>query len=287
MGGMARHAALHPRTSEAIVLPLAGWAILFAAGALPLAAVGGGFAPARAEDRAPAPPGKLDAIEKSLVIDGSRVQYAGNLQMNVTNFGFLGSMPASRMPMSDSPSAQWPAGSGIEYLYAAGIWIGAETDRRPVRLDGISRNRALSAGRSDRRHLPQRARGRRGAGTTRGRADDDGDGRVNEDWLNGRDDDGDGRIDEDFAAIGNLMYSCRYSDDRGGREAGLARALPLGIEVRQETFQWSEKQLYNFIGVHYSVTNHRRRHPGEYLRGHIRRSRRGAERTSATISGTT
>ena len=113
-----------------IVLPLAGGAILFAAGALPFA--GGAFSSARAEDRAAALPGKLDAINKTLVIDGSCVQYAGNLQMNVTNFGFLGSMPNSRMPMSDSPSAQWPAGSGIEYLYAAGIWIGAERTGVPA-----------------------------------------------------------------------------------------------------------------------------------------------------------
>ena len=51
--------------------------------------------------------------------------------MNVTNFGFLGSLPKSSYPMADSPSAQWPAGSGIEYLYAAGLWIGAEVDGVP------------------------------------------------------------------------------------------------------------------------------------------------------------
>jgi hypothetical protein len=78
---------------------------------------------------------------------------------------------------------------------------------------------------------------------------------VNEDWLNGRDDDGDGRIDEDFAAFGNLMYSCGYSDTGAVAKRVWPEHAPLGLEVRQETFQWSEKQLYNFIGVHYSVRN--------------------------------
>ena len=59
------------------------------------------------------------------VVDGRYVHNVGNLQMNVTNWGFFGSLPKSRYPMADQPSAQWPAGSGIDYLYAAGIWIGA------------------------------------------------------------------------------------------------------------------------------------------------------------------
>ncbi len=45
-------------------------------------------------------------------------------------------------------------------------------------------------------------RGRRGFA---GGADDDGDGRRDEDRLDGRDNDGDGAIDEDFAAIGHEM----------------------------------------------------------------------------------
>ena len=239
---------------------------------------------ARAEDRAAAPPGKLDAINKTLVIDGSRVQYAGNLQMNVTNFGFLGSMPSSRMPMSDSPSAQWPAGSGIEYLYAAGIWIGAERTGVP----------SVSTGYPETEFYPsddpidviyRSSEGAKGGGNYPGRADDDGDGRVNEDWLNGRDDDGDGLIDEDYAAIGNLMYSCRYSDVEEVAKRVWPEHSPLGIEVRQETFQWSEKQLYNFIGVHYVVTNTGDDILENIYAGILRRPRRGAEKPRQLFQG--
>jgi hypothetical protein len=239
---------------DAIILSLAlaGGALPFAAGALPAAA--GALTSARVEDRAAGLSGKLDPINRTLVIDGSCVQYAGNLQMNVTNFGFLGSMPASRMPMSDSPSAQWPAGSGIEYLYAAGLWIGAERTGVPSVSTGYPETELYPS--SDPIDVIYRSsEGAKGGGNYPGRADDDGDGRVNEDRLNGRDDDGDGLIDEDYAAIGNLMYSCRYSDTEEAAKRVWPEHSPLGIEVRQETFQWSEKQLYNFIGVHYSVRN--------------------------------
>jgi hypothetical protein len=244
---------------KTIVLALACGVILFTGGPFPCAAgalpaAGGASASARAEDRGAALPGKLDGARKTLVIDGSCVQYAGNLQMNVTNFGFLGSMPGSRMPMSDSPSAQWPAGSGIEYLYAAGIWIGAERTGVPAVSTGYPETELYPS--SDPRDVIYRtAEGAKGGGNYPGRADDDGDGRVNEDWLNGRDDDGDGRMDEDYAAIGNLMYVCRYSDTVEVAKRVWPEHSPLGIEVRQETFQWSEKQLYNFVGVHYSVMN--------------------------------
>jgi len=40
-----------------------------------------------------------------------------------------------------------------------------------------------------------------------GGADDDGDGRFDEDPLDGRDNDGDGRVDEDYAAVGDLMLT--------------------------------------------------------------------------------
>jgi hypothetical protein len=212
------------------------------------------FGPARAEDRSAALAGKLDPARKTIIMDGSCVQYAGNLQMNVTNFGFLGSMPASRLPMSDSPSAQWPAGSGIEYLYAAGLWIGAERMGVPSVSTGYPETEFYPS--NDPVDIIYRtSEGAKGGGNYPGKADDDGDGRVNEDWLNGIDDDGDGLIDEDYVAMGNLMYSCRYTDTEETARRVWPEHSPLGLEVRQETFQWSEKQLYNFIGVHYVVKN--------------------------------
>ena len=69
--------------------------------------------------------GKIPGPDRTLTLDGSYVHNIGELQMNVTNWGFFGSLPGSHYPMAESPSAQWPSGSGVEYPYAAGIWGGA------------------------------------------------------------------------------------------------------------------------------------------------------------------
>ena len=39
--------------------------------------------------------------------------------------GSFGSWPGSGLTFSEAPSAQWPAGSGVEYLFVAGLWVGA------------------------------------------------------------------------------------------------------------------------------------------------------------------
>ncbi|MGD9548179.1 MAG: FlgD immunoglobulin-like domain containing protein [Candidatus Krumholzibacteriia bacterium] len=60
-------------------------------------------------------------------------------------------------------------------------------------------------------------------------ADDDGDGRLDEDPLDGLDNDQDGLVDEDFAAIGDTMGAMR-----------LQRA---GLQFRQEIYRWAYPHL--------------------------------------------
>ncbi len=226
--------------------------VAFCAAALSAAAP----APLSAQGRdAPSlPDGKDGAALRTIVLDGSALLSAGNLQMNVTNFGFLGSMPSSQYPMSDYPSAQWPAGSGVEYLYAGGLWVGA-------RVDGVE---SVSTGFPQMEFYPgdgavdriYRAYETIPGGTHYpGRADDDGDGRVDEDWLDGRDDDGDGRIDEDFAAFGKLMYSCWFRDDEPTAQTVWPEHTPLHLGVRQETYQWGDESYKDCVVVHYEITN--------------------------------
>jgi hypothetical protein len=191
---------------------------------------------------------------RTIVLDGSALLFAGNLQMNFTNFGFLGSMPSSSYEMADYPSAQWPAGSGVEYLYAAGIWVGAT-------MDGLE---SVSTGYPETEFYPgehpEDIVYRSYDGAPNGahypmRADDDGDGKVDEDWLNGKDDDGDGRIDEDYAAYGKLMYSCWFRDDESVAHAAWPEHTPLHIGVQQEAYQWGEDEFKDFVAVHYNVVN--------------------------------
>ena len=210
--------------------------------------------PAYAQERTESLKSKIDAIGRSIVLDGRSVTSSGNLQMNVTNFGFLGSLPKSTYPMADSPSAQWPAGSGIEYLYAAGLWVGAEVDGVP----------SVSTGYPEMEFYPteeavdviyRATEGMKGGRTWPANPDDDGDGRINEDWLNGRDDDYDGLVDEDFAATGKVMYSCWFTDDQRVAQEVWPEHAPLKVKVRQETYQWSEESSYNSVGVHYAISN--------------------------------
>jgi hypothetical protein len=209
---------------------------------------------AQSREAPPLPAGKDGLPLRSIILDGSAVLSAGDLQMNVTNFGFLGSMPSSQYPMSDYPSAQWPAGSGVEYLYAAGLWVGA-------RLDGVE---SVSTGFPQMEFYPGSGPVDKiyrayetipGGNHYPARADDDGDGLVDEDWLNGRDDDGDGLVDEDFAAFGKLMYSCWFRDDEPTAQLVWPEHTPLHLGVRQETYQWGDEAYKDFIVVHYEITN--------------------------------
>ncbi len=59
-----------------------------------------------------------------IVQDGSYVMNVGEVHMHLSNNGFVGSAPGALTPFSDAPSFQWPAGSGNEYLFVGGLWVG-------------------------------------------------------------------------------------------------------------------------------------------------------------------
>jgi hypothetical protein len=190
-----------------------------------------------------------------MVIDGSTVHNVGELQMHITNWGEFGSRPSWALPWSEAPSAQWPAGSGVEYLWAAGLWVGAvksgipavstatfEWEFRPT-MDPLDIMYRTAEGARGGNRLPSPT------------ADDDGDGTIDEDWLNGWDDDLDGLVDEDFSAISKQMFSCWYTDDQPIALEIFPDHNPLHIMVRQESYQWEEDRFDDFIGIEYKITN--------------------------------
>jgi len=81
------------------------------------------------------------------------------------------------------------------------------------------------------------------------RPNDDGDGAVDEDRLDGKDNDSDGRIDEDFAAIGDEMVVTAYRP-----LPDVSSALPV-IEVHQETYGWSLRHIDGMVVTRLSVRN--------------------------------
>jgi len=186
------------------------------------------------------------AFPASNVVDG--LHSAGLLFLEVTNLGAFGS------PFTERLNAGW---RGAEYLYLSGLWVGAiGSDQQPhVTTGGFSEFRPDP----DPRWRIYESyegilHGTRFSAQGLSAADDDGDGLVDEDFQNGLDDDGDGRIDEDFAAIGQQMLSTMYRDDTP-EAAAVPDHTPLGLLVRQRSFQWSSEGNNEFVGVDFQIVN--------------------------------
>jgi hypothetical protein len=188
-----------------------------------------------------------------LVLDGSPIHDAGNLRSHASNWGAIGSMPGASYPFSPAPSAEWPAGSRVEYLFIAGVWVGGmiggvpsvstaayEFEFRPSPdVRDIVYETAFGAAAGHR--IPSSL------------ADDDSDGLLDEDILDGYDNDGDGSIDEDFAAISDQMLSRIFTDDVTGI---YPQHRPLQLSVREESYQFSHPDYDDFVGFTFWFTNH-------------------------------
>src|SRR6267142_3489362 len=182
-----------------------------------------------------------DGIHRLFRLDGKFVHNVGRLQLQITNFGETGNQ--NNPSRTTVPSAEWPAGSGNDYLYAAGIWVGAidasgiphvstalyqrefspevipTNPCAPLPLDQIADVRESYEG------IP----GGNRIISSSVDPDDDGDGKIDEDFLNGEDDDLDGLCDEDYAAVGQQMFATEYFDDIPGIRQILPEHVPLGI----------------------------------------------------------
>lgn len=183
-----------------------------------------------------------------------KITRAGNVWMKTTNIGVMGN-PFTEI--SSDPSCQWPGPSGIEYLFYVGLWVGAvdptttepsrrrrvsaSTEWRPRSLDPVDHIYETSA--NDPSGQPY--------------ADDDGDGKLDEDPKNGFDDDGDGRVDEDGLNVADQGFNCVMRDDqKEAIEAATQEAhVPLGLQVRQSTFAFSGPDLRDVVYVSQEVEN--------------------------------
>jgi len=185
----------------------------------------------------------------------------GNVHMKVTNMGVVGN---PFFATSADPSGQWPGASGVEYLNAIVLAVGAVnpgeidptlrrrvssgTEWRPATLDPVDRIYSSFEGVVGGKQL----------------VNDDNDRdpftgllRVDEEFLDGRDNDGDGRIDEDHAAVGHLMFSCMMRDDTPAALAAVSneRHVPLGLECRQRAWAYSIPGFTDFNVIEYTVFN--------------------------------
>jgi hypothetical protein len=193
--------------------------------------------------------------DKVLIIDGRVSHTVGDLHNHVTNFGLIGSWPTRAATFSHAPSARWPGADGINYLYAAGLWVGGT----------VLGERLVTTGQYDMEFRSTTAPGDSIFSTVQGApqgtrfpwpgADDDGDGMEDEDPLDGLDNDLDGLIDEDFAAISDEHYRCVMADYLAELVEIYPDHTPLGLKIEQESFQWDVPVGGDFIGYEYRITN--------------------------------
>jgi hypothetical protein len=184
------------------------------------------------------------------------VHTAGALWVNMSNLGVIGNPWKA---LSTDPSCQYPPGSGVEYLWGAGIWVGGmigedPTPRVSTAIDQLEFRPST---------LPVDTIYESYEGFPGGKrfVNDDGDrdifGKkiVDEEIHDGRDNDGDGLIDEDFAAISQQMFTCVYRDDTPEALNTYPEHVPMGLEITQKSFAWGIPGSDNFVGIEYTIKN--------------------------------
>ena len=196
-----------------------------------------------------------DLPQGILVLDGSPVHDVGELWSHVSNWGQIGSMPGAGQPFSNAPSAEWPGGSKVEYLWVAGLWVGSVVNGVPAvstaayqiefrpsssLLDVVYYSAFGSTG-GNRIPSPN--------------ADDDGDGSLDEDVLDGFDNDLDGEIDEDYAAISDQMLSRRFRDDDPGIFQIYPNHIAQHLAVHEESYQFDDPDFDDFVGFTLTIKN--------------------------------
>ena len=176
----------------------------------------------------------------------------GLLELFVSNVGRVGN---GQLPgLGDQVSAGWQGG---EYLYIGAMWIGA------IASDNLA---YVSTGGYEFELLPELdpidtiypayegVTGGNRPGFSN-QPDDDNDGQVDEEFLNGIDDDGDGLIDEDYAAVSQQMYSCQYYDYTELSTSLNPEHRPLNLRVQQRSYAWSTPGANEFVGFDFDIIN--------------------------------
>jgi len=180
---------------------------------------------------------------------------AGRFAMRITNVGVIGNAFFNK-GLSSDPSFEFPRGSGHECLEHAELWVGAIREDGTIGVSGgpmLEWRPTLDP----KDVVLRRYAGDRG---TRPAFDDDGDGKIDEEILNGKDDDGDGEIDEDIRFPAQEVCASTYTDDtKEATEFAYDNGevhVPLGLSVQQESYAWSIPGYDRIAGINFTITNH-------------------------------
>jgi hypothetical protein len=187
--------------------------------------------------------------------DGGPTLKSGRFSMRVTNVGVVGNAfyAAGR---SNDPSFEFPTFSGHEAMNHADLWVGALDEQGDSHVSGGP----LLEWRPTLAEDDRVREGWNGLPGTKRAYDDDGDGRIDEETLNGRDDDGDGEIDEDLGLSAQQTLAADYTDDQPAAVnyiyANGEVHHPLELSVHQEAYAWGRHGYDGMAGLQYRITNH-------------------------------
>ncbi|MCK4546662.1 MAG: hypothetical protein KAW17_04385 [Candidatus Eisenbacteria sp.] len=195
---------------------------------------------------------------------GHRIHDVGLLALRVSNVGVFGANWISPMAYRRAPfpSGEWPAGSGNDYLWAAGLWVGGITSDGDTLVTAAVYQGEFLANPLPQDYIRGYAEGMPGGTPREGDCeigDDDGDGFCDEDFLDGYDNDGDGMIDEDFAAYSQQMFTSVYYDTVNWFNEFITNPedhhYPLNLRIEQASYAWSQPSVDDFVGIDFKVTN--------------------------------
>jgi len=146
--------------------------------------------------------------------------------------------------MSWAPSAQWPRGSGVEFLYIAGVWVGARRSGLPSVSTAWPDPEFHPGDRATDTIYASFAGAAGGNRLLSAQPDDDLDAAIDEDPLDGEDEDGDGhevrlplqlgetaRAGQALQGVGLRIHRHDASRNAGGdqvREDGVAHLARRG-----------------------------------------------------------
>ncbi|MFH1892211.1 MAG: hypothetical protein ABIK83_05950, partial [Candidatus Zixiibacteriota bacterium] len=158
-----------------------------------------------------------------------------NLRMGISNWGFFGSYGREMRDCETglaTPSAEFPAGSGIEHLHMAAIWIGAVVGNDTivsVGADGWQIANELYPCSEANCGLERRSS------------------RPSDMYYHK-----DAHADQEYIAVytDTLVERTYTPDDWSGREH-----IPLNIEITQHSYSWSVPHAEDFIIIDYDIRN--------------------------------
>jgi hypothetical protein len=155
----------------------------------------------------------------SNVITQCKTHDIGNVEHTITNRGIYGAMNGPFCP--GAPNFEWPAGSDVEFLFGGGLWIGAIVNNDTIVSTGLEGWSVADETGSDFYELFP--------------GDAPGDTIMEAQVVS----------DQDYIAI--------YSDTVGFPHAPIH--TPLGVEIHQNSYAWSDPDNDDFIIFDYTLYN--------------------------------